>query len=39
VRELGVEPFNPSLPEFEAMIRKELADNAQLIKAAGIKPN
>lgn len=25
--------------EFEAMIRKELADNAQLIKAAGIKSN
>jgi tripartite-type tricarboxylate transporter receptor subunit TctC len=39
VQELGVEPFNPSLPEFEAMIRKELEDNAQLIKTAGIKPN
>jgi tripartite-type tricarboxylate transporter receptor subunit TctC len=39
VQELGVEPFNPSLAEFEAMIRKELEDNAQLIKTAGIKVN
>lgn len=39
VQELGVEPFNPSLAEFDAMIRKELEDNAQLIKTAGIKPN
>jgi tripartite-type tricarboxylate transporter receptor subunit TctC len=39
VQELGVEPFNPSLEEFEALIRKELADNAELVKAAGIKPN
>jgi tripartite-type tricarboxylate transporter receptor subunit TctC len=39
VQELGIEPFNPSLAEFEAMIRKELEDNAQLIKTAGIKPN
>ncbi|HSD44925.1 MAG TPA: tripartite tricarboxylate transporter substrate binding protein [Burkholderiales bacterium] len=39
VQELGVEPFNPTLAEFEAMIRKELEDNAQLIKTAGIKPN
>jgi hypothetical protein len=28
-----------SLEEFEAMINKELEDNARLIKAAGIKPN
>jgi tripartite-type tricarboxylate transporter receptor subunit TctC len=39
VQELGIEPFNPSLAEFEAMIRKELEDNAQLIKTAGIKSN
>jgi tripartite-type tricarboxylate transporter receptor subunit TctC len=39
VQELGVEAFNPSLPEFEAMIRKELEENAALIKTAGIKPN
>src|SRR5262245_28055109 len=34
---LGVEPLSMSLPDFEAMIRKELEANAQLIKAAGIK--
>jgi tripartite-type tricarboxylate transporter receptor subunit TctC len=39
IQELGVEPFNPSLAEFEAMLRKELEDNARLIKTAGIKPN
>jgi len=39
VQELGVEPFNLSIEEFDALIRKELADNAQLIKTAGIKPN
>jgi tripartite-type tricarboxylate transporter receptor subunit TctC len=39
VQELGVEPFDLSIEEFEALIRKELADNAQLIKSAGIKPN
>ncbi len=39
VQELGVEPFNLSIEEFEALIRKELADNAALIKTAGIKPN
>jgi tripartite-type tricarboxylate transporter receptor subunit TctC len=39
VQELGVEPFNLSIEEFEALIRKELADNAELIKTAGIKTN
>jgi tripartite-type tricarboxylate transporter receptor subunit TctC len=39
VQELGVEPFDLSIEEFEALIRKELADNAALIKTAGIKPN
>jgi hypothetical protein len=28
-----------SIEEFEALIRTELADNAELIKTAGIKPN
>jgi len=28
-----------SLPDFEAMIKKEFESNAQLIKAAGIKAN
>jgi tripartite-type tricarboxylate transporter receptor subunit TctC len=36
---LGVDPLPMSLEEFDAMIRKELHDNAELIKAAGIKPN
>ncbi len=39
VHELGVEPFNLSIEEFEALIKKELADNAQLVKTAGIKAN
>ena len=39
IRELGVEPFNLSIEEFEALIKKELDENAQLVKAAGIKPN
>jgi tripartite-type tricarboxylate transporter receptor subunit TctC len=36
---LGADPLTLSLPEFEAMIRQELEENAQLIKAAGIKAN
>jgi hypothetical protein len=28
-----------SLPEFRAMIERDLEENAQLIKAAGIKVN
>lgn len=36
---LGADPLTMSLPDFEAMIRQELAENAQLIKAAGIKAN
>jgi len=39
IRELGVEPFNLSIEEFEALIKKELDENAQLVQAAGIKPN
>jgi tripartite-type tricarboxylate transporter receptor subunit TctC len=39
IAQLGVEPFHLSLAEFEALIRKELEDNAQLVKTAGIKPN
>jgi tripartite-type tricarboxylate transporter receptor subunit TctC len=37
--ELGAAPLTMSLPDFEAMIRRELEENAQLIKAAGIKAN
>jgi tripartite-type tricarboxylate transporter receptor subunit TctC len=39
IRELGVEPFNLSLEQFEALIKKELQENAQLVKTAGIKTN
>jgi tripartite-type tricarboxylate transporter receptor subunit TctC len=39
IRKLGADPLTMSVAEFEAMISKELEDNARLIKAAGIKPN
>jgi tripartite-type tricarboxylate transporter receptor subunit TctC len=39
IRKLGADPLTMSVAEFEAMIGKELQDNARLIKAAGITPN
>jgi tripartite-type tricarboxylate transporter receptor subunit TctC len=39
MKKLGVEPFPQTLEEFEALIKKELEENTQLVKAAGIKPN
>jgi tripartite-type tricarboxylate transporter receptor subunit TctC len=36
---LGADPLTMSLDDFEAMIEQELEENAQLIKAAGIKAN
>src|ERR1700704_4921666 len=39
MKHLGVDPLNMKLDEFEAMIRKELADNVELVKRAGIKTN
>ena len=39
MKKLGVDPLQLSLEQFEAMINKELEDNARLIKAAGITPN
>jgi tripartite-type tricarboxylate transporter receptor subunit TctC len=39
IRKLGADPLTMTLAEFDAMIQRELAENAQLIKAAGIKPN
>jgi tripartite-type tricarboxylate transporter receptor subunit TctC len=36
---LGADPLTMSLPDFEAMIQRELVENAALIKAAGIKAN
>jgi tripartite-type tricarboxylate transporter receptor subunit TctC len=34
---LGVDPLNLSIDEFNAMLGKELSDNAELVKRAGIK--
>ena len=39
IRKLGADPLSMTLGEFDAMIQRELAENAQLIKAAGIKAN
>lgn len=39
IRKLGADPLSMSIGEFEAMIARELVENAQLIKAAGIKAN
>jgi tripartite-type tricarboxylate transporter receptor subunit TctC len=39
IRKLGADPLSMTLAEFDAMIQRELADNARLIKAAGIKAN
>lgn len=39
MKNLGVDPLNLSLDEFESMIRKELRDNAELVQRAGIKTN
>jgi tripartite-type tricarboxylate transporter receptor subunit TctC len=37
IRKLGCDPLPMSVKEFEAMIQKELTENAALIKRAGIK--
>lgn len=39
IRKLGAEPLTLSIAEFDAMIKRELAENAQLIKKAGITAN
>jgi tripartite-type tricarboxylate transporter receptor subunit TctC len=39
IRKLGAEPLAMSIPEFEAMIARELKENAELIKKANIKAN
>jgi tripartite-type tricarboxylate transporter receptor subunit TctC len=39
IRKLGADPLSMSIAEFDAMIQRELAENARLIKAAGIKAN
>lgn len=39
MKKLGVDPFPLTLEEFEALIKKELEENSQLVKAAGIPVN
>jgi len=39
MKNLGVDNLNLSIEEFEAMIRKELADNVELVKTTGMKTN
>jgi tripartite-type tricarboxylate transporter receptor subunit TctC len=39
IRKLGADPLVMSVADFEAMIQRELTENARLIKAAGIKAN
>jgi tripartite-type tricarboxylate transporter receptor subunit TctC len=39
MKKLGVDNLTLSRDQFETMIRKELADNAELVKRAGIKTN
>jgi tripartite-type tricarboxylate transporter receptor subunit TctC len=39
IKKLGADPLTMSIAEFEAMIARELKENAELIKKAGIKAN
>jgi tripartite-type tricarboxylate transporter receptor subunit TctC len=39
IRKLGADPLSLSIAEFEGMIQRELKENAELIKKAGIKAN
>ena len=39
IKKLGADPVSLSLAEFQAMIDRELKENAELIKKAGIKAN
>jgi tripartite-type tricarboxylate transporter receptor subunit TctC len=39
IKKLGADPLTLSTSEFQAMIDRELKDNAELIKKAGIKAN
>jgi tripartite-type tricarboxylate transporter receptor subunit TctC len=39
IRKLGADPLSMTIAEFDAMIQRELTENARLIKAAGIKAN
>ena len=39
IKKLGADPLSMTLAEFDAMIQRELKENAELIKKAGIKSN
>jgi tripartite-type tricarboxylate transporter receptor subunit TctC len=39
IKKLGADPLTMSIAQFEAMIARELKENAELIKKAGIKTN
>jgi tripartite-type tricarboxylate transporter receptor subunit TctC len=39
IKKLGADPLTMSLADFEAMIQRELVENAELIKKAGIQAN
>jgi len=39
IKKLGADPLTLSIAEFQAMIDRELVENAELIKKAGIKAN
>jgi tripartite-type tricarboxylate transporter receptor subunit TctC len=39
IRKLGADPLSMTLSEFDGMIQRELKENAELIKKAGIKAN
>ncbi len=39
IKKLGADPLSLSIAEFQGMIDRELRDNAELIKKAGIKAN
>ena len=39
IRKLGAEPLDLSIAEFDAMIQRELKENAEIIKKAGITSN
>jgi tripartite-type tricarboxylate transporter receptor subunit TctC len=39
IRKLGADPLDLSIAEFQAMIDRELVENAELIKKAGIRAN
>jgi tripartite-type tricarboxylate transporter receptor subunit TctC len=39
IARMGADVLSMSQPEFQAMIKQDLEDNAKLAQAAGLKPN